>query len=65
MLIDNRSVVLFYHITAVLGLILGIISYVKKEQNDYKKIIGSIGNLISVLILSIMNLLIFEFIGYV
>ena len=42
----------------VLGTIFGVVSYVKKEKNDYKKHIGLIGNL-TLLVLDIL----YTFIG--
>ncbi len=44
------SIGLLATVILILGLIFGIMSFVNKEQSDYKKYIGFIGNLILLVI---------------
>jgi hypothetical protein len=65
-LILNFIIIFLYHPTQLLlfgllatvclciGVIFGIVSFVKKEQRDYKKLLGLFGNL-ALLIFGIIN----------
>lgn len=54
-----------YHVTIILGAVFGILSVLKKENNDYKKYVGLIGNLVLFAYIAFLNVFILSFLGYV
>ncbi len=62
--IETRFLTLLYHFSIVLGLVFGIISFIKKEDTDYKTYIGFIGNIILFIIFALLNIFVFKSIYY-